>query len=186
MGWLISYGDTKSETIARRTKTEVNAEGTRRWSYPKSCVRGNCLWKIMVIEDLKDGVWVEDIRLIALDLLAKGSRSDEGWGYKDIDETMGPYETSCPISYLDMVPCPDSECARDWREKVRERAAGKQAVTEVIRAMKKGDTLYLKKGCKPEAIILSSKRPLRGHVNGMAYKIPRRMIDATRTRLHLT
>ena len=184
MGWLISYGDTKSETIARRTKTEVSEDGTRRWRYPKSCVRGNCLWKIVVLEELKDGVWVEDIRLIALDLL----RKDEGmgWGYKDIDETMGPAEKSCPISYLDMVPCPDSKFAREWREVVREKAAGKQAVAEVIRAMKKGDTLYLRKGCKPEAITLSSKRPLRGHVNGMAYKIPRRMIDATKTRLHLT
>ena len=185
MGWLISYSDTKSETIARRTKTEVNAEGTRRWRYPKSCVRGNCLWKILVIEDLKDGVWVEHIRIIALDLLRSGG-PDMGWGYKDIDETMGPCETSCPISYLDMVPCPDNEHARDWREAVRAKAAGKQAVTEVIRAMKKGDTLYLKKGCKPEAIILSSKRPLRGHANGMGYKIPRRMVDAATTRLHLT
>jgi hypothetical protein len=184
MGWLISYGDTKSETIEKRTKTEVSECGTRRWRYPKSCIRGNCLWKILVLEELKDGVWVEDMRLIALDLL----RKDEGmgWGYKDLTECAGPVETSCPISYLDMVPCPDSEWARNWREKVRERAAGKQAVTDVIRAMKKGDTLYLKKGCTPEAIILTSKRPLRGHAGGGAYKIPRRMIDATKTRLHLT
>lgn len=189
MGWLISYGDTKSETIARRTRTEVDAEGTRRWSYPKSCVRGNCLWKIMVLEELKDGAWVEFDRVIALDLLAKGSRPDEGWGYKNLDETMGPYHDSCPISYLDMVPCPDPEKyphAKAWRERVREKAAGKQAVTDVIRAMKAGDTLYLKQGCKPESITLSSKRPLRGHAGGMGYKIPRRLVDAARTRLHLS
>jgi hypothetical protein len=184
MGWLISYSDTKSETIARRTRTEVSADGTRRWSYPKSCVRGNCLWKIAVIEDMKDGEWVEVMRIIALDLLRSGG-PDMGWGYKDIDETMGPVETSCPISYLDMVPCPDSEYARKWRERVRERAAGKKAVTDVIRAMKIGDRLYLRKGCEPEYVILSSKRPLRGH-NGLNYKIPRRLVDATKTRLHLT
>lgn len=185
MGWLISFGDTKKETIARRTRTQHNEDRTRRWSYPKSCIRGNCLWKIAVVEDLKDGEWVEVQRVIALDLLRKGSRPDEGWGYKDIDETMGPAEKSCPISYLDMVPCPDGY-AREWRKAVREKAAGKQAVTDVIRAMKKGDTLYLKQGCKPETIILSSKRPLRGHAGGMGYKIPRRMVDAARTRLHLS
>ncbi|MHC4434968.1 MAG: hypothetical protein ACYTBS_24280, partial [Planctomycetota bacterium] len=85
MGWLISFSDTKSQTIARRTKTEVSSDGTRRWSYPKHCIRGNCLWKIAVIEDMKDGEWVEVFRCIALDLLAKGSRPDEGWGYKDMD-----------------------------------------------------------------------------------------------------
>jgi hypothetical protein len=139
MGWLISFGDTKKETIARRVAT-MGAGEDKRHRTLKHCVRGN----------------------------------------------MGPVELSCPISYLDMVPCPDSEYARNWRTRVREKAAGKQAVTEVIRAMKVGDTLYLKKGCKPEAIILSSKRPLRGHVGGMGYKIPRRLVDATRTRLHLS
>lgn len=184
MGWLISYSKTKSEIIKERVATVVSEDGTRRWRYPKSCVRGNCLWKILVLEDLKDGVWVEDTRLIALDLLRKDK--GYGWGYKDLTECAGPCETSCPISYLDMVPCPDSEFARNWREGVRAKAAGKQAVTEVIRAMKKGDLLYLKAGCRPEAIVLTSKRPLRGHANGTGYKIPRRMIDPIKTRMHLT
>jgi hypothetical protein len=185
MGWLISFGDTKKETIARRVAT-MGAGEDKRHRTLKHCVRGNCLWKVVAIEESRDGEWVEVDRYIGLDLLAKGCRPDEGWGYKDLCESMGPVELSCPISYLDMVPCPDSEYARNWRTRVREKAAGKQAVTEVIRAMKVGDTLYLKKGCKPEAIILSSKRPLRGHVGGMGYKIPRRLVDATRTRLHLS
>jgi hypothetical protein len=184
MGWLISYSDTKKQTIARRTQTEVSEDGTRRWSYPKHSVRGNCLWKIAVIEDLRNGEWVEVFRCIALDLLRSGGKG-MGWGYKDLDETMGPVETSCPISYLDMVPCPDSEYARAWRKAVREKAAGKQAVTDVIRAMKIGDRLYLKKGCQPEYVILTSKRPLQGR-NGLNYKIPRRLVDAAKTRLFLT
>jgi len=184
MGWLISYSDTKSETIARRTETVVSECGTRRWRYPKSCVRGNCLWKILVLEDLKDGEWIEDMRLIALDLL----RKDEGmgWGYKDMTECAGPVETSCPISYLDMVPCPDSEWARNWRVRVRAKGDAKQEVTALVRSMKVGDALYLKKGCSPQAVTLTSKRPLRGVSGGTAYRISRRLIDPAATRIHLT
>jgi hypothetical protein len=184
MGWLISYDKTKKQTIAERTETQFGECGTRRWSYPKHCIRGNCLWKIAVYSEKQNGEWVEVDRLIALDLL----RKDEGmgWGYKDIDETMGPVETSCPISYLDMVPCPDSEYARKWRERVREKGDAKQEVTELIRSMKKGDTLYLKKGCSPQAVTLMSKRPLRGVSGGTVYRISRRLIDPVATRIHLT
>jgi hypothetical protein len=164
----------------------VSSDGTRRWSYPKHCIRGNCLWKIAVVEDLVGGEWIEKIRLIALDLLAKGSRPDEGWGYKDMDETMGPYYYSCPISYLDMVPCPDSENARKWRAEVRAKNQGKADTTAVLRRMKVGDRLYLKKGCQPESVILTSKRPLQGTVGHMTYKIPRKLVDPIKTQFFLT
>lgn len=43
-------------------------------------------------------------------------------GYKDMDETMGPYYYDFPVSWLDMLsPC-DSENALGWRKCVRERA----------------------------------------------------------------
>ena len=32
---------------------------------------------------------------------------------------MGPCESKCPLSYFDMVPCPDSDSARRWRERCR-------------------------------------------------------------------
>lgn len=183
MGWLISYSDTKKQTIARRIATEGAGEDKRHRTL-KHCVRGNCLWKVVAIEENRDGEWVEVDRYIGLDLLRSGGEG-MGWGYKDLCESMGPVETSCPVSYLDMVPCPDSEYARAWRERVREKAAGKQAVTDVIRKMKVGDRLYLKKGCQPEYVILSSKRPLRGH-NGLNYRIPRRLVDPIKTRQFLT
>jgi hypothetical protein len=185
MGWLISYGDTKSETIARRIETQVSEDGQLRWRHPKHCVRGNALWKVCITEKLQGEEWVEFERFIALDLLRKGSEG-MGWGYKDMDETSGPCEDSCPISYLDMVPCPDSEWARNWRVRVRARDAATQEVTALIRSMKKGDTLYLKKGCSPQAMTLTSKRPLRGVSGGVVYRISRRLIDPAMTRIHLT
>jgi len=45
------------------------------------------------------------------------------WGYKDVDETMGPCQTDFPVSWLDLLsPC-DSQYAVEWRQAVRERAA---------------------------------------------------------------
>lgn len=51
-----------------------------------------------------------------------GRERDSEWIYKPIDETMGPCETDCPLSLLDLVPCPDSDYARGWRERVRFQA----------------------------------------------------------------
>jgi hypothetical protein len=40
------------------------------------------------------------------------------WGYKDMDETVGPNYYSCPVEFLDMAPQPETDWARDWRLKV--------------------------------------------------------------------
>lgn len=42
-------------------------------------------------------------RWIQCDLL-RYSRSNEGWGYKDMEESMHPYFYSCPLGYLEIVP----------------------------------------------------------------------------------
>jgi hypothetical protein len=55
----------------------------------------------------------------------------EGFGYKVMDETMGPYEANCPdrimrlLSPLQDIPC--SSDAETWRERVEAcKAAGSQ------------------------------------------------------------
>jgi len=40
-------------------------------------------------------------RWIGCDLLR--SHKDFGWGDKDLDESIGPYFSSCPLKYLDLV-----------------------------------------------------------------------------------
>ena len=42
-----------------------------------------------------------------------------GDGYKPMSEDMGPYEYSCPMHFLEMVPDPKIGFSTDWREKVR-------------------------------------------------------------------
>ena len=43
---------------------------------------------------------------------------DGSWAYKGMSEADGPGYYSCPIQFLSAAPCPPSEWAREWREKV--------------------------------------------------------------------
>jgi hypothetical protein len=43
-----------------------------------------------------------------------------GWGYMDIDERMFPFQFSCPLSYLEMVPLDQHGGHAEWREQVRD------------------------------------------------------------------
>ena len=56
-------------------------------------------------------------------------RAREGYifGYKDMSETMGPYECDCPESILDLLTPTDSRDAQEWRARCREHAATNRA-----------------------------------------------------------
>jgi hypothetical protein len=64
-------------------------------------------------------------RFVILFLICGSARSEEpSWGYKDIEETMGPVELDCPLDLFDLVPEPtgddqSAKWAREWRERVR-------------------------------------------------------------------
>lgn len=45
------------------------------------------------------------------------------WGYKDMDETMGPYYYDCPVSILNLLSPTDNQTANEWREECRRHAA---------------------------------------------------------------
>lgn len=47
---------------------------------------------------------------------------------KDMDESMGPADLSCPVKFFDMVPCPETGYAKEWRERVRQAAIKKPKV----------------------------------------------------------
>jgi hypothetical protein len=52
-----------------------------------------------------------------------GARVD-GWGYKDLDETVGPTAIDCPLSYLDAPHREPVGYAAEWRNRVRRFHAG--------------------------------------------------------------
>ena len=164
MGWLITQGQTKAELIEHLTEGDANLRTHRK------CVRGNVLWTIQ--ENLKyPGLG----RFIVAYLMVHDP--GYGWGYKPVDESMGPADLSCPVSYLDEVPVPNSEFAAPWRERVRRRHADKQRLKRMVAAASIGDQVTLTEGCVPHTVTLTSRKPLIGQAdNGSCWGIPRRCI----------
>ena len=83
----------------------------------KSSVVGNNFWFLFKNPDGKI--------VIGLTLM-KGGGANSGWGEKGMDETWGPNEVNCPLSYLDEAS-PAEGYAIEWREKVRAYHAAKKA-----------------------------------------------------------
>ena len=52
----------------------------------------------------------------------QGFKDGTVFGYKDMDETMGPCESECPVRILDLLTPTTSVYANEWRERCRERA----------------------------------------------------------------
>lgn len=68
-------------------------------------------WFAAIKSPYSDEVWAA-IYLTAVD---KGD-----FGYKDMDETMGPYNYACPKSILKLLTPTDNKLANEWREKCYE------------------------------------------------------------------
>jgi hypothetical protein len=166
MGWTVPYDATsRKEIIRRRTKNEGVGKwrGTpAKWECKRHCYRGNrfsgVLWTVWHIVHAETGEVLA--KFIGCDLLQYYNR-DDAWGYKDMCESMGPHYFSCPLSYLDDVPMPDSEYAPEWRRGVREYHAKRNKKLVV------GETYPAVKGLKVGsrkivAVKVLSLRPLRG------------------------
>lgn len=111
MGWLFGW-DTRKALVDRL----CDGNGVKTL---KRCFKGNNMW---TVQQLPNGHVFACLYLIKGP--AYGNKNDRhGWGYKDVDETMGPYSWDFPASWLDLLsPC-TSEYSIEWRKRVRERAA---------------------------------------------------------------
>jgi hypothetical protein len=139
MGWLISHDLTKKEQVAELVKGWSNAEagtGTRCLDYS---VRGNTLFAVM--EPIVGGTPQPDDRWIMVCLLRKDR--GYGWGYRDLDESMGPFNYNCPMKFLRMVPKVTCE---EWREGVRQWHANRAKVSSIPVSV--GSVVKFKQGLK--------------------------------------
>ena len=153
MGYDFGLGYEKKDVITHRTQTWTDQKGITRRCI-KHCVRGNVLWTVW---EHSDGE-----REIGCDLMRKDKGF--GWGSKAMCERNHPFDYSCPVSYLDMVPV----ACQEWRDKVYARAAkGKGAQV--------GDRVTLTRSALPYLDIVSL-HPLRGIYQGKLYKLPKRFI----------
>jgi hypothetical protein len=163
MGWLFTQGQTRRELIEKRIARQENEYGI--WECVAHTLRGNCLWKVVNYTKKENGF---SERFIGLDLL--GSDGDYGWGYKDMEECMGPHYYTCPLKYLEMAPEPDNQYAKNWREKVKAYHARMNRKFEI------GQWVELYSSQVPTIKIIRLN-PLRGQtLGGLVYRIPKRLI----------
>lgn len=77
-------------------------------------------------------------RIIGLDLMAAGTRGEPGWGYKDLDESVGPTAVDCPLSLLKRATPAMFETARLWRAQVVKHHADRARRARLANSLKAG------------------------------------------------
>jgi len=119
MGWAFGW-DTREQLV-----NHLLNDSNHDLIASKSTCYGRRLWAVF------RPTWEgrnSDEPFICLFLLEDGGRRD-GWGYKDVTESMGPCEYDCPLDLLDLAPPPKGglaeEWAARWRQKVREYHAAR-------------------------------------------------------------
>lgn len=137
MGWLISHDLTKAEQVAELAQGWSNKNGTGSRCVGHS-VRGNVFYG--VFEPTIDGKPHNspESRWISICLLRKDRNA--GWGYKNMSESMHPYNYDCPLKFLKMAP---TVASQDWRDNVEAHHARKRAQASPLQP---GDTFTFRDG----------------------------------------
>ena len=108
MGWSYPYSTkTRADLVRYLRRPERFGEHLQ---LVRACVTGSRHWYLVRVK-------ATGMHWIGLDLM-QGIRGD-GWGYKDIDESCGPCEVGCPLSYLAAPHAELGDYAAQWRERVR-------------------------------------------------------------------
>lgn len=167
MGWIFLYDcPTKADLIRHLIRPSIWEKDGVEYVHRtiKHTVVGSDLWT--VYERSVGGVieW----RYVVLYMMAKDK--GVGWGYKDVDESMGMYQVNCPLSYLDGLSDPPCEYSREWREKVRAHHAQRAAKRAAAKALQPGDivTIYGNEYTVYE-VLPRGKLRVRSRKDGMIY-----------------
>lgn len=180
MGWSYPYHT--------KTRSDIVAHIFDIWSPARdapsrilrSSLVGNHLW--MAMETTKpSGNSAAGKRWIALYLL-QGDR--EGWGCKDISESMGPSAVDCPLVLLRLVPDPGYEWDDEpWRDRVRAYHAGKSARRKQIAGISVGDIINFAAHYGNKRFRITGLKPLSGVdiATGDTYRIPPRALALERS-----
>ncbi len=110
-------------------------------------------------------------------------RSKDGWGYKDMDESMGPVIHDCPLSVLDAADPVEKlytglslEWATNWRAAVRAHWAKRAASRSTVKTLKVGDVVNVVRAAD-NPFTIASLEPLRGYgKGGTLYRLPKNRI----------
>ncbi len=169
MGWTFTMDKDKAGMV------EELLAGARRPGNHLVAHRviGNTLW---TVEDLEQS---EGRRLKVIGCYRLAKEKGYGWGYKAMDEGMGPCYYDVPLKFLELQPNPLNRYSEEWRAKVVAYHASKTAQRELARNIVAGCRITLKpeygKGMTLEVISVEGKK-IRARANGLTYRVAPRMV----------
>ncbi len=168
MGWTFSKGATRRDIIAEILRDYDNRSA--RWSVVESHSSPSGLWVALANTN-------DETTLIAF--YALEAERNYGWGYKSMDETMGPNYYDVPLTWLDKYAYyAKTEFSLVWRERVREYHAKRRQTARAAAKWRAGDLLQLPERVGAKLYRVVSTRPFRavGEADGVRYRIARQLL----------
>ncbi len=100
-------------------------------------------------------------------------------GYKDMDESMGPFESECPERILNLLTPTEHEYALKWRRRCRENIARKRSLRLVKNTVIETQPISFLDGCTRSRFQVVSLKPLQLLCldTRMLCKVPRAMLQ---------
>ena len=163
MGWT-SFTNTNKKEVIAEIKSMYPSD--MEWS-----LAGNNLWGLFELQN-DTAKYVKGQKVILLYLLQSCGKNE--YGYKDLCESMSPYQYNCPVKFLKAAVVQSPE----WREEVVKFHSGKRTMRDHIASIKIGDIIKLK-NCKIKEVKVVGTNPLRASAmnSNVVYRIPNSFIS---------
>jgi len=118
MDWYHANHRQKNGAVDR--KAELDGVWGDHYEVLKSAMVGSTYYAAVKVK--------ETGKVFAAVFLTKvNSRETCNFGYKDMEESMGPNEAKCPLSILNLLTKTDNEIALEWRARCRKYHADKNS-----------------------------------------------------------
>ena len=126
MGWLFmpftsmgGHTSAKSYLDAQFTYERTQEDGSKRGLkvLASSCPANRVYYAAAQV--MTDGIGGEVFAVVCLVRWNPRSADGHQFGYKDMDESMGPCEADCPARVLDLLTPTDRDHAIEWRARCR-------------------------------------------------------------------
>lgn len=139
MGWTHCAGAKHWKQVKGRMAVDRKAELDDMFTWCQHDSRWNVIYGCRVLKSAMVGTTYyaaverynnrkgfRDIGAVICLTCGQTKWDDTVWGYKDMDETMGPYYYDCPAAILDMLTPTDNPTSNEWREACRKNLTEKK------------------------------------------------------------
>lgn len=157
MGWTSFHVNTDWKGRVNRKeildKIFTSKSKTCEWKVEKSIVVGTTYYCAIKRTILDTG---ERLIFGMVVLTHIDNNCYDNFSYKDMEESMGPYQYDCPMSILNLLDDTDDDYALEWREKCQQLQEYKKARRKLMKTFEIGDKIRTKLWYEEELILTLS------------------------------